>query len=114
MLSRRLSLLAVGSCQCSTSAACRLLLANVHVDQGASLCEGGKRVNESVATLLKYSDRDGRIDHSAPTGFGINDSNQTIILALPRIHRWTRTEGVRTLEGGVRKLQTRWPGLEFG
>ena len=23
-------------------------------------------------------------------------------------------EGVRTLEGGVRKLQTRWPGLEFG
>ena len=34
--------------------------------------------------------------------------------ALARIHRWTRTEGVRTLEGGVRKLQTRWPGLEFG
>ena len=33
---------------------------------------------------------------------------------LARIHRWTRTEGVRTLEGGVRKLQTRWPGLEFG
>ena len=33
---------------------------------------------------------------------------------LSRIHRWTRTEGVRTLEGGVRKLQTRWPGLEFG
>ena len=33
---------------------------------------------------------------------------------LTRIHRWTRTEGVRTLEGGVRKLQTRWPGLEFG
>ena len=35
-------------------------------------------------------------------------------VALARIHRWTRTEGVRTLEGGVRKLQTRWPGLEFG
>ena len=35
-------------------------------------------------------------------------------LPLSRIHRWTRTEGVRTLEGGVRKLQTRWPGLEFG
>ena len=34
--------------------------------------------------------------------------------SLTRIHRWTRTEGVRTLEGGVRKLQTRWPGLEFG
>ena len=33
---------------------------------------------------------------------------------LARIHRWTRTEGVRTQEGGVRKLQTRWPGLEFG
>ena len=33
---------------------------------------------------------------------------------LSRIHRWTRTEGVRTQEGGVRKLQTRWPGLEFG
>ena len=30
-------------------------------------------------------------------------------VALARIHRWTRTEGVRTLEGGVRKLQTRWP-----
>ena len=26
--------------------------------------------------------------------------------SLARIHRWTRTEGVRTLEGGVRKLQT--------
>ena len=37
-----------------------------------------------------------------------------VVNALPRIHRWTRTEGVRTLEGGVRKLQTRWPGLEFG
>ena len=37
-----------------------------------------------------------------------------VALALSRIHRWTRTEGVRTLEGGVRKLQTRWPGLEFG
>ena len=36
------------------------------------------------------------------------------LIALTRIHRWTRTEGVRTLEGGVRKLQTRWPGLEFG
>ena len=23
-------------------------------------------------------------------------------------------DGVRTLEGGVRKLQTRWSGLEFG
>ena len=34
--------------------------------------------------------------------------------SLARIHRWTRTEGVRTQEGGVRKLQTRWPGLEFG
>ena len=33
---------------------------------------------------------------------------------LARIHRWTRTEGVRTQEGGVRKLQTRWSGLEFG
>ena len=36
------------------------------------------------------------------------------LLPLARIHRWTRTEGVRTLEGGVRKLQTRWSGLEFG
>ena len=36
------------------------------------------------------------------------------VVGLARIHRWTRTEGVRTLEGGVRKLQTRWPGLEFG
>ena len=34
--------------------------------------------------------------------------------SLARIHRWTRTEGVRTQEGGVRKLQTRWSGLEFG
>ena len=60
MLSRRLSLLAVGSCQCSTSAACRLLLANVHVDQGASLCESGKRVNESVANRV-----DGETDVAA-------------------------------------------------
>ena len=37
-----------------------------------------------------------------------------LFVRLSRIHRWTRTEGVRTLEGGVRKLQTRWPGLEFG
>ena len=37
-----------------------------------------------------------------------------IIAILARIHRWTRTEGVRTQEGGVRKLQTRWSGLEFG
>ena len=37
-----------------------------------------------------------------------------VLATLARIHRWTRTEGVRTLEGGVRKLQTRWPGLEFG
>ena len=27
------------------------------------------------------------------------------VIPLARIHRWTRTEGVRTLEGGVRKLQ---------
>ena len=39
---------------------------------------------------------------------------EILVQALTRIHRWTRTEGVRTLEGGVRKLQTRWPGLEFG
>ena len=39
---------------------------------------------------------------------------QDRIDSLARIHRWTRTEGVRTQEGGVRKLQTRWPGLEFG
>ena len=42
------------------------------------------------------------------------DSHEDYVFALARIHRWTRTEGVRTLEGGVRKLQTRWPGLEFG
>ena len=34
--------------------------------------------------------------------------------ALARIHRWTRTEGVRTQEGGVRKLQTRWSGSNSG
>ena len=40
--------------------------------------------------------------------------DDVIRFVLARIHRWTRTEGVRTQEGGVRKLQTRWPGLEFG
>ena len=34
--------------------------------------------------------------------------------ALARIHRWTRIDGVRTLEGGVRKLQKRWSGLDSG
>ena len=45
---------------------------------------------------------------------GSDETGPVDIAVLARIHRWTRTEGVRTQEGGVRKLQTRWSGLEFG
>ena len=34
--------------------------------------------------------------------------------ALPRIHRWTGMDGVRTLEVGRGSNRRGWSGLEFG
>ena len=45
---------------------------------------------------------------------GVVSNDHLFDVYLARIHRWTWTEGVRTQEGSVRKLQTRWSGLEFG
>ena len=75
-------------------------------------------VIQIILGMLKFGRYMSYMPYSLLAGFftaaGILLILTQIMPALARIHRWTRTEGVRTQEGGVRKLQTRWPGLEFG
>ena len=58
-----------------------------------------------------------RVEDAGFVGAGIPDTQLImrdvyVSLALARIHRRTRMDGVRAAEGGwVRELQGRWPGL---
>ena len=74
----------------------------------------GRIENCQIGVFLAYAGARGRtlLDRELYLPQVWADGGGFVLLA--RIHRWTRTEGVRTQEGGVRKLQTRWPGLEFG